>query len=62
MDFIIIIDITNYVIQKDKPRIMYNLYGVITHLREVDLIPTSLWYVKAISMEISIDIMMPKLA
>ena len=42
MDFIIIIDITNYVIQKDKPRIMYNLYGVITHLREVDLIPTSL--------------------
>ena len=34
MDFRITIDITNYVIQKDKPRIMYNLYGVITHLGE----------------------------
>ena len=34
MDFRITIDITSYVIQKDKPRIMYNLYGVITHLGE----------------------------
>jgi len=34
MDFRITIDITNYVIQKDKPRIVYNLYGVITHLGE----------------------------
>jgi ubiquitin C-terminal hydrolase len=32
MDFQTTIDITNYVIQKDKPRIIYNLYGVITHL------------------------------
>ena len=32
MDFQTTIDITNYVIQKDKQRIIYNLYGVITHL------------------------------
>ena len=32
MDFQTTIDITNYVIQKDKPRIIYNLYAVITHL------------------------------
>ena len=34
MDFQNTIDISNYVIQKDKPRIIYNLYGVITHLGE----------------------------
>ena len=32
MDFQTTIDITKYVIQKDKPMIIYNLYGVITHL------------------------------
>jgi ubiquitin C-terminal hydrolase len=26
------IDITNFVLQKDTPRIIYNLYGVITHI------------------------------
>ena len=26
------IDITEYVLQKDKPQITYNLYGVITHI------------------------------
>ena len=31
MDFQQTIDITNYVIQKDKAKICYNLYGVITH-------------------------------
>jgi ubiquitin C-terminal hydrolase len=34
LDFQNTIDISNYVIQKDKPRIIYNLYGVITHLGE----------------------------
>ena len=34
MDFQNTIDITNYVIEKDNPRIIYNLYGVITHLGE----------------------------
>ena len=28
------IDLTQFVIQKDKPQITYNLYGVITHLGE----------------------------
>ena len=32
VDFNETIDITNYVILKDKPRIIYNLYGVITHI------------------------------
>ena len=26
------IDITNFVLQKDKPKLIYNLYGVITHI------------------------------
>ena len=34
MDFKETIDISNYIIQKEKPRIMYNLYGVITHIGE----------------------------
>ena len=32
LDFSETIDITNFVKQKDKPQIIYNLYGVITHL------------------------------
>ena len=32
LDFTETIDITNFVKQKDKPQIIYNLYGVITHL------------------------------
>ena len=34
MDFKETIDISNYIIQKEKPRIIYNLYGVITHIGE----------------------------
>ena len=34
LDFQLTIDITDFVIQKEKPRIKYNLYGVITHLGE----------------------------
>ena len=34
MDFTNTIDISNYVIQKEKPKLIYNLYGVITHLGE----------------------------
>ena len=34
LDFKENIDITDFVLQKDKPRIEYNLYGVITHLGE----------------------------
>ena len=34
MDFQKTIDITNYVIEKDKPKIIYDLYAVITHLGE----------------------------
>ena len=34
MDFKETIDISNYIIQKEKPRIMYNWYGVITHIGE----------------------------
>jgi len=32
IDFYENIDITQFVLQKDKPRITYNLYGVITHI------------------------------
>ena len=32
LDFNENIDITQFVLQKDKPRIIYNLYGVITHI------------------------------
>ena len=32
LDFPEIIDITNYVLQKEKPKIIYNLYGVVTHI------------------------------
>ena len=32
LDFNEKLDITKYVIKKDKPKIIYNLYGVITHL------------------------------
>ena len=32
LDFKNTIDITDFVIQKEKPRIVYNLYGVITHI------------------------------
>jgi ubiquitin C-terminal hydrolase len=32
MDFQMTIDITDFVIQKDNQRNVYNLYGVITHL------------------------------
>ena len=34
LDFQQIIDITEFVIQKEKPKIQYTLYGVITHLGE----------------------------
>ena len=32
IDFTHIIEITNFVLLKDKPRILYSLYGVITHI------------------------------
>jgi len=32
LDFYETINITQFVLQKDKPQIMYNLYGVITHI------------------------------
>ena len=32
LDFNETIDITEYILQKDKPKIIYNLYGVITHI------------------------------
>ena len=32
LDFTEIIDISQYVLQKDTPQIIYNLYGVITHI------------------------------
>ena len=32
MDFSETIDITQFVLQKDKPQLIYNLYGVITHI------------------------------
>ena len=32
MDFIETIDITQFVQQKDRPQLIYNLYGVITHI------------------------------
>jgi len=32
LDFTEAIDITQFVLQKDKPQIIYNLYGVITHI------------------------------
>ena len=37
LNFGLKLDITNYVIQKEKPKpkIIYNLYGVITHLGEI---------------------------
>ena len=34
LDFTEIIDITEFVLQKDKPQISYSLYGVITHIGE----------------------------
>ena len=34
LDFTMKLDITNYVILKENTRIIYNLYGVITHLGE----------------------------
>ena len=34
LDFSEMLDLTQFVIQKDKPQIIYNLYGVITHLGE----------------------------
>ena len=34
LDFNEVIDITQFVIQKDKPQLIYSLYGVITHLGE----------------------------
>ena len=34
MDFNFTIDITNYILQKEKNRMIYNLYGVITHIGE----------------------------
>jgi ubiquitin C-terminal hydrolase len=33
-DFALNIDITNFVILKDRPQVTYNLYGVITHIGE----------------------------
>ena len=32
LDFSEIIDITQFIVQKDIPKIKYNLYGVITHI------------------------------
>ena len=34
MDFTETIDITQFILQKDKPKIIYNLYGIITHIGE----------------------------
>ena len=34
LDFNDSIDITQFVLQKDKPQLMYSLYGVITHIGE----------------------------
>ena len=34
LEFTDIIDITQFVLQKDKPQMMYSLYGVITHIGE----------------------------
>jgi ubiquitin C-terminal hydrolase len=34
MNFNEVIDITNYVIQNENKRVIYNLYGVITHIGE----------------------------
>ena len=34
LDFSEMLDLTQFVIQKDKPQIIYNLYGVITHIGE----------------------------
>jgi ubiquitin C-terminal hydrolase len=34
IDFTEKIDITNFVLQKDRPKIIYDLYGVITHIGE----------------------------
>ena len=34
LDFALNIDITNFVILKDRPQVTYNLYGVITHIGE----------------------------
>ena len=34
LDFNEVIDITQFVIQKDKPQLIYSLYGVITHIGE----------------------------
>ena len=34
LDFTEKIDITQFVLQKDRPKTIYNLYGVITHIRE----------------------------
>ena len=34
LDFTETIDITQFILQKDKPKIIYNLYGVITHIGE----------------------------
>ena len=32
LDFTETIDLTQFVLQKDKPQMIYNLYGVITHI------------------------------
>ena len=32
LDFTEVIDISNFVLTKDKPKIIYNLYGLITHI------------------------------
>ena len=34
LDFSEMLDLTQFVIQKDKPQIIYNLYGIITNLGE----------------------------
>ena len=36
LDFTEIIEITDYVLQKDKPQVIYTLYGVITHDNQSD--------------------------
>ena len=36
LDFTETIDITQFILQKYKPQIIYNLYGVITHIEQTE--------------------------
>ena len=37
LDFIETLDITQFVLQPNNPKIIYNLYGVITHIKQSGL-------------------------